>query len=67
MKALELNPQKYDVELRCLDKTKESEEEYGMMTVDFRFGDTSGNHVFLAHEMERIGAWFTRAAKELKK
>jgi hypothetical protein len=67
MKPLELNPQKFEVELRMLEAERETKNDYGQMTVEFRFGDTSGTQVFLRNEMERIGRWFLSAAKRTKK
>jgi hypothetical protein len=67
MRALEINPQQFDIELRVNEIQPETDTEYAMAQVMFRFGDTSGGISILASEAERIGAWFTRLAKELRK
>lgn len=66
VKSLELNPQKFDVELRCLDAERETADDFGSMNVEFRFGDHSGVHYFLRPELEKIGKWFLSAAKRVK-
>lgn len=65
MRSLELNPQKFDVELRCMEI--EPDNVFGFMTVEFRFGDTAGTQSFSSKEMDRIGKWFLSAAKEVRK
>lgn len=66
MRRLELNPRKFDVELRVIEIEKETTEDYGTAMVDFRFGECSGSHCFLSTELERVGRWFLTAAKQTK-
>jgi hypothetical protein len=66
MRALEINPQQFDIELRVNDIQPETDTAYSVALVSFRFSDTSGEVSLLPSEAERIGAWFTRLAKEMR-
>lgn len=67
MKDLRMNPQIFDIELCLLSKQKETKNDYGTAHVLGQFGTTKWETTFLSTEMEQIGNWFLKLAKEVKK
>lgn len=66
-KRLAMNPQTHEIELVVFSREKETQHDYGLATVHFKFGETNGEICFSRPEMEKIGRWFLQLARELKR